>query len=172
MFCACKRDHGKPVRKRREVLLQLVRGSARGDEVEFVEIKAPVSGTSNGKVAVVYGIEGTAKNRDAPRMMFCGGAVRLRCGQCASRESAADPERVEAAYDISNSLTNLLLCSWRPPSGQQARTNDDALARLRRFRREGAASPAGNQGPGEESCPGHRRWFGRDVSHRHPQQRK
>src|SRR5258706_6212452 len=108
----------------------------------------------------------------SPRMMFCGGAVRLRCGQCASQESAACPERIEAAYDISNSLTNLLLCSWRPPGGQQALTNDDALARPRRFRRDWAASPEWNQGPGEESCPGHRQWTGPDLSHRHPQQRK
>src|SRR5467141_3704711 len=172
MLGTSERDHGKPVRKRSEVLLQLVRGTTRGDEVELVEIKTPVSGTSNGKMAVVDGIEGTAKNRDAPRMMFCGGAVRLRCGQCASRESAAGPERIAAAYDISNSLTNLLLCSWRPPGGQQARTNDDALARPRRFRRDRAASPEWNQGPGEESCPGHRRWTGPDLSHRHPQQRK
>src|SRR5258708_31505503 len=111
MFGACKRDHGKPVRKWREVLLQLVRGTARRDKVELVEIKAPVSGTSNGKMAVVDGIEGTAKNRDAPRMMFCGGAGRLRCGQCAPRESAGAPEGGEAAYDINNSLPNLLLFS-------------------------------------------------------------
>jgi hypothetical protein len=43
-------------------------------------------------MAVVDGIEGTAENRDAPRMMLCGGAVPLRYGQCASRESAAGPE--------------------------------------------------------------------------------
>jgi len=30
MLGACKGDHGKPVRKRSEVLLQLVRGTARG----------------------------------------------------------------------------------------------------------------------------------------------
>jgi hypothetical protein len=57
--------------------------------VEFVEIEAPVGRAGNGKMAVVDGIEGTAENRDTPRMMFCGGAVRLGCGQCASRESAA-----------------------------------------------------------------------------------
>jgi hypothetical protein len=79
--------------------------------VEFVEIKAPVGGAGNRKMAVVDGIKGTAENRDTPRMMFCGGAVRLRCGQCASRESAAGPEWTGAAYDIRNSLTNLLLCS-------------------------------------------------------------
>jgi len=33
------------------------------------------------------GIKGTAKERDAARMMFGGGAVRLRYGQCASQES-------------------------------------------------------------------------------------
>src|ERR1700731_3564164 len=64
MLGASKRDHGKPVWKRSEVLLQLVRGTTRGDEMEFVEIEAPVGGTSNGKMAVVDGIAGTAKNRD------------------------------------------------------------------------------------------------------------
>jgi hypothetical protein len=49
--------------------------------VEFVEIETPVGGAGGGKVAVVDGVEGTAENRDAARMMFCGGAVRLRGGQ-------------------------------------------------------------------------------------------
>jgi hypothetical protein len=74
------------------MLLQLVGRTTCWDEVEFVEIKAPVRGTSNGEMAVVDGIEGAAENRDAPRVMSCGGAVRLRGGQCASRESAAGPE--------------------------------------------------------------------------------
>jgi len=81
MLGASERDHGKAVRKWREVLLQLVRRPARGDEVEFVEIEAPVGGARDGKMAVVDGVKGTAKNRDAARMMFCGGAVRLRGGQ-------------------------------------------------------------------------------------------
>jgi len=91
MLGASERDHGKPVRKRSEVLLQLVRGTTRGDEVDFVEVKTAVGGTGSGKMAVVDGIKGTAENRDAPRMKFCGGAMPLRYGQCASRESAAGP---------------------------------------------------------------------------------
>ena len=91
MLGTSERDHGKPVRKRSEVLLQLVRGTTRGDEVDFVEVKAAVGGTGSGKMAVVDGIKGTAENRDTPRMMFCGGAMPLRYGQCASRENAAGP---------------------------------------------------------------------------------
>ena len=81
VFGTGKRNHGKPVRERREVLLQLVRRPARGDEVEFVEIEAAVGGASNGEMAVVDGIEGAAENRNTARMVFCGGAVRLRYGQ-------------------------------------------------------------------------------------------
>src|SRR5882724_6432138 len=40
------------------------------------------------------GIKGTAKERDAARMMFGGGAVRLRYGQCASQERV-----IRAGYD-------------------------------------------------------------------------
>src|SRR5260370_36809921 len=89
MLGASEREHGKPMRKRSEVLLQFVRGATRRDEVEFVEIKAPVGGAGNVKIAVVDGIKGTAANRDTPRMMLCGGTVRLGCGPCAHRESAA-----------------------------------------------------------------------------------
>jgi len=81
MLGASERDHRKAVRKGSEVLLQFVRRPARGDEVEFVEIETPVGGAGDGKMAVVDGVEGTAENRDAARMMFCGGAVRLRGGQ-------------------------------------------------------------------------------------------
>ena len=81
MLGASERDHRKAVRERREMLLQLVRRTARGDEVELVEIEASVGGARNGKMAVVDGIERTAENRNTARMMFCGGAVRLRGGQ-------------------------------------------------------------------------------------------
>ena len=81
MFGTGKRNHGKPVREGCEVLLQLVRRPARGNEVEFVEIKAPVGGAGDGKMTVVDGIEGAAENRNTARMVLCGGAVRLRCGQ-------------------------------------------------------------------------------------------
>src|SRR5260370_6622386 len=135
-------------------------------------IESPVGRAGNGKMAVVDGIEGTAENRDTPRMMFCGGAVRLRCGQCVSRESADGPEWTRAAYDIRNSLTNLLLCSWRRRSGQQAWANDDDPARPRGFRRDQTASPDWNQELGEEFCPGHLRWTEPNLSHRRRQQRK
>jgi hypothetical protein len=39
-------------------------------------------------------VERAAKKRNAARMMFCGGAVRLRCGQCASQRAAVRPERI------------------------------------------------------------------------------
>jgi hypothetical protein len=57
--------------------------------MDFVEIKAPVRCAGHGEVAIVNGIEGAAKQRDATRVMLCGGAMRLRCGQCASREESA-----------------------------------------------------------------------------------
>jgi len=81
MLRAGQRDHGKAVRERREVLLQLVRRPARGNEVELIEIEASVGGAGHGKMAVVNGIERTAEKSDAARMMFGGGAVRLRGGQ-------------------------------------------------------------------------------------------
>jgi hypothetical protein len=37
----------------------------------------------------MYGIKRTAKERDAARMVFGGGAVRLRYGQCASQENCS-----------------------------------------------------------------------------------
>jgi hypothetical protein len=51
------------------------------NEVHLVKIKAPVRGARHHEVTAVNGIERTAKERDAARMMFCGGAVRLRGGQ-------------------------------------------------------------------------------------------
>ncbi len=81
VFGTGKRNHGKPVREGREVLLQLVRRPARGDEVEFVEVEAPVGSAGDGKMAVVDGIEGAAENRNTARMVLCSSAVRLRGGQ-------------------------------------------------------------------------------------------
>ena len=49
--------------------------------MNFVEIKTPIGGASDGKMAIVDGIEGAAKNRNTARMMPCGSAVRLRYGQ-------------------------------------------------------------------------------------------
>lgn len=79
-----ERGHREAVRKGSEVLFELVRRAARGDEMNFVEIEASVGGAGHGEVAVVNWVEGTAEQRDTTRVMFCGGAMRLRCGQCAS----------------------------------------------------------------------------------------
>ena len=84
MLGARQRNHRKAVRKGRQVLLQLVRRTAGGDEMNFVEIKSPVRRARNGKVAVMNRVERPAKNRDAARMVLCGGAVSLRGGQCFS----------------------------------------------------------------------------------------
>jgi hypothetical protein len=74
------------MREGSQVLLQFVRRPAGGDEMHFVEIKTAVRGARNGKMAVMNGIERAAKKRDTARMMFRGGAVRLRSGQCFSQE--------------------------------------------------------------------------------------
>ena len=81
MVGAGERNHGKAMRKRCEVLLQLVRRAACGNEMNFIEIEAAVGGAGHGEMAVVDGIERTAKERDAARMVFCGGAVGLGYGQ-------------------------------------------------------------------------------------------
>jgi hypothetical protein len=75
------------MREGSEVLLKFVGRAARRDEMEFVKIETAVSGARDGEMAIVYGIERTAKKRDTARMMFCGGAVRLRGGQCFSQKS-------------------------------------------------------------------------------------
>ena len=62
-----------------------MRRPARGNEVNFIEIEAAIGGTRHAKVSAVDGIERAAEQGDAARMMFRGGAVRLRYGQCASR---------------------------------------------------------------------------------------
>jgi len=77
MFGTGKRNHGKPVREGCQVLLQLVRRPARGDEVEFVEIKAPVGGAGDGKMTVVDG------SKEPPKIAiqrgWCFAAVRCAC---------------------------------------------------------------------------------------------
>jgi hypothetical protein len=45
---ARKRDHGESVREGREVLFELVRRPARGDEMDFVEVKTAVSSAGDG----------------------------------------------------------------------------------------------------------------------------
>ena len=86
---AGERDHGKAVREGREVLLELVRRPAGGDEMDFVEIKTAVGSAGDGQVAIMNRIEGAAKERDTARMVFGGGAVRLRYRQCASQGRVA-----------------------------------------------------------------------------------
>lgn len=81
-----ERRHCKAVGERGEVLLELVRRVARGNEMDFVEIEAAVGGAGHCQVAIVNRVEGTAKQGDTSRMMLGGGAMRQRSGQCASVE--------------------------------------------------------------------------------------
>ena len=73
-----KRHHRKSMRERRQVLLQFVRGTARGNEMNLIEVKLPVRGPCDGEMPVVNRIKRSAKQRDAAWVMFCGGARRLR----------------------------------------------------------------------------------------------
>ena len=99
VFGAGERNHPEAVRERSEVLLELVRRTAGGNEMNFVEIKTAVGGAGDGEMAVVNRVERAAKKRNAAGMMFYGGAVRLRCRQCASRRVAVDPEPVGAVLE-------------------------------------------------------------------------
>jgi hypothetical protein len=72
--------------KRRKVLLQFMRRPARGNEMEFVEIESPVRGPGHRQMPGVNWVERASKERDAARMMFRGGALRLRGRQCVSQE--------------------------------------------------------------------------------------
>src|SRR5262249_36364475 len=85
MLRASQRHHGKAVRKRRKVLFELVRWSARRNEMDFVKIEAPVGGARHTEMSAMDGVEGAAEQGDAAGMMFRGGAVRLRDRQCASQ---------------------------------------------------------------------------------------
>jgi hypothetical protein len=57
--------------------------------MDLVKIETAVGRAGDGQMAVMYGIKRTAKERDAARMVFGGGAVRLRYGQCASQENCS-----------------------------------------------------------------------------------
>jgi len=107
VLAAGERNHGEAVRERSKVLLEFVRRTAGGNEMDFVEIKTAIGGAGHGEMAVVNRVERAAKECNAARMMFCGGAVRLRCGQCASRGAAVHPEWFGVVKDWTNSLTNL-----------------------------------------------------------------
>ena len=68
------------------MLLELVRRTACRDEMNFVEVETAIRGARNGEVAIVDGVEGAAEQCDTTRVVFCGGALRLRGGQYASQE--------------------------------------------------------------------------------------
>ena len=68
MLRARQRHHSKSMRKRRQVLLQLVRRTAGRNKVNLVEIKSAIRGSSDGKMAIVNGVERSAKQRDAAWM--------------------------------------------------------------------------------------------------------
>jgi hypothetical protein len=63
-----------------------VRRPAGWNEMNLVKIETAIGGAGHGKMAIVNGIERAAKKRDTARRVFCGCAVRLRCGQRGSRE--------------------------------------------------------------------------------------
>ena len=86
MLSASEREHGEAVREGSQVLLELVRGPARWNEMNFVEIEAAVGSAGHGKVTVMNRVKGAAEQGDTARVMLCGGAMRLRDGQCASQE--------------------------------------------------------------------------------------
>ena len=107
MLGAGQSHHGKPMRKRGEVLLELVRRPACGDKVQFVEIESPVRRVGHGNMATVNGIERAAKKGDAARVVFDGRAVRLRYRQCVSQE-----------FSILDFLMNFRLQQRRPGKDQ------------------------------------------------------
>lgn len=57
MFRARQGNHCKAVREWREMLFEFVRRPACRDEMNFVEIKAPVRRARDGQVAIVNGIK-------------------------------------------------------------------------------------------------------------------
>src|SRR6266567_5942684 len=85
MLGASQRHHGEAMRKWREMLFELVRRPAGRNEMDFIEIEAAVGRVRDAKVSAVDGIERAAEQPNAAWMMFLGGAVRLRCRQCASQ---------------------------------------------------------------------------------------
>src|SRR5215472_14311806 len=78
MLGASQGHHREAMRKRCKVLFEFVGRTARRNEVHFVKIKPPVGGARHAEMSAVDGVEGAAEQRDAAKMMFRGGAVRLR----------------------------------------------------------------------------------------------
>ncbi len=67
------------------MLFQLMRGTARGNKMNLIEVKLPVRCSGHGKMPVVYRVKRSAKQRDTSWMMFCCRALRLRGRQYASQ---------------------------------------------------------------------------------------
>src|SRR5579885_2566481 len=106
------------MRKGSEVLLELMRGAAGGNEMDFIEIESPVGCAGHGEVPIVNRIEGAAENGDPAGMMFRGGAVRLRGGQCASRE---DVEVLEVFSADGPGKSRAESCGERPRWSERVR---------------------------------------------------
>ena len=62
---AGQRHHGVAIGVGSHVAAMLVRRAARGNEMNFVEVKPAFGGARHGQVADVNGIEGAAEQRDA-----------------------------------------------------------------------------------------------------------
>ena len=82
MIGAGQRHHGVTIRVGGHAAAMLVRRAARGNEMNFVEMKAALGGARDGQVADVDGIECAAEERDpafAARLHgsagLCGGAT-------------------------------------------------------------------------------------------------
>src|SRR5260221_8332101 len=85
MLCRRQRRHREAVRKRRQVLLQFVRRTARGNEMHFVKIESPVCRPGYSQVAGMDGVKRAAKNCNPSWMVFRRRTFRLRSRQSASR---------------------------------------------------------------------------------------
>jgi len=107
MIAARQRDHSETVRKGSEVLLQFMGRPAGRNEMDFVEIEAAVRSAREAQMTAMNGIERAAEESDATRLMFCGGAMRLGYGQCASPESTVSPDGIGVRNGLCNFLMNL-----------------------------------------------------------------
>jgi len=105
--------------------------------MHLIEIESPVRGPRHAQMPVVNRIERPAEKRDAARMMFCGGAVRLRGRQCFSQVVA-----------VINILTNA--------SPMQA--NCLALTQARHLEARPAPRPAWHHAPVAGCAPARPRW--------------
>jgi hypothetical protein len=100
MLGACERHHGKAVRERREVLLEFMRRAAGRNEVDLIKIEAPVRCARNRQMASMNGVKGTAKKSDAPWMMLCRCAVRLRRRQTVPSDILSSTSSSPANHDL------------------------------------------------------------------------